>query len=194
MSLEQKLVVAVVAHTGAGKETFTGLLTEDAKPLSVKPMTFSAVLGDILKRIHLPRNRNNYQKLSATLRETFPDFLAIAIRGDIEETKESIIVLDGPRWPEDIAMLRSLPNNVLVFLEATTENRFFRIKERKVAGKEGEDKLTWEEFLVQENAPNEAYVDGFKTQADFVIDNNGNLDDLRKQVEDLWNNHLKSRV
>ena len=194
MSLEQKLVIAVVAHIGAGKETFGTLLSESVHPLQVKPMPFSGVLKDVLNRIHQPLTRDNFQRLSVALRETFPDFLAHAIRSDIEEAAEPIIILDGPRWPEDIEMIRTLPNNTLVFINTSRKTRYQRVKDRKIAGKTGEHQLSWEEFLAQENAPNEAHIDDFQNQADFVLDNNGTLDDLRKQVDTLWHNHLKSRV
>ncbi len=96
------------------------------------------------------------------------------------------VMVEGIRNPGEVEYLRKLPNFVLIAVDATKAVRYKRVVER---GKPWDPK-SWDEFLVvdgrdhmdEKNAKGQQ-VARCMGMADFVIENNKDLDHLYHEVE-----------
>ncbi|MBI2047752.1 MAG: hypothetical protein HYT27_01295 [Parcubacteria group bacterium] len=77
-------------------------------------------------------------------------------------------------------------NFFMIFVDVSPKERYERLRDRKQRA--GEEDLTWEEFLKQDSAPNEAFIPELAKMADFTIDNEERdpaLTKLKKRVGDI---------
>lgn len=176
-----KVYIAIIGKTGAGKETVFNLIKEEARQFRVSIHHFSDPLNEILDIILKPKCRPNQQKLSTLLRRDFgEDLLGNILAHRAKLDPADIVVLDGIRRPQDVEMLRRLPRNYLVLVEAPPDIRFERIKLR--ADRPGDAEKTYEEFLHEQSAESESLIDEIGKEADVYLDNSGTLENLRLQV------------
>ena len=76
----QKIIIGLVGQIACGKEAVKKYL---AKKYNTKDCKFSTPLRDVINRLTIPESRENLQKLSTTLRESFgQDLLAKIIASD----------------------------------------------------------------------------------------------------------------
>lgn len=173
-----KYIIGLVGQAGCGKGTVADLLINE---YGAAYFRFSAILGDLLTRLHLEHGRDNFIKMSTSLRETFgEDVLSYAIEKDAIESPNEIVVLDGIRRPEDIVALEPLPLFKLVAISVPAETRYERMKGR--GEKAGEQNLTWEAFLAQEQSPADRTVPFVMERAWKTIPNGGTREELEQQV------------
>ena len=97
-------------------------------------------------------------------------------------------VVDSIRNPAEVAVLRRLPNFVLLGVRAPAEVRYARSRSR---GRPG-DPASFEEFLERERQENRDDPSGQQLDATFrladrILDNDGALDRLRSAVDRLLN-------
>ncbi|MCD6524084.1 MAG: AAA family ATPase [Thermococcus sp.] len=91
------------------------------------------------------------------------------------------IVIDGVRSKEEIETIKKLGGKV-IYVEARPEIRFERLMKRK-ASKDKEIK-SFEDFKKMDDAEESLYhTSKLKDLADYVIVNEGTLDELREKVE-----------
>lgn len=177
-----KTYCSIIGKSGAGKETVYQIIKEKLEEnYRVSIHHFSDPLNEILDLLFVEKSRPNQQWLSTTLREKFGE----QIIGDIifkraKKDLTDIVCLDGVRRPQDVVMVRHLPQNYLLFITASPEARFDRLKKR--ADRFGDAEKTWKQFLAEQSAESEMMIDEIGKQADLVIDNSGTLEDLRAQV------------
>jgi dephospho-CoA kinase len=173
-----KYIIGLVGQAGCGKGTVSDLLQSE---YGAAYFRFSAILGDLLTRLHLEHGRDNFIKMSNTLRETFgEDVLSYAIEKDAVESSHEIVVLDGIRRPEDIVALEPLPFFKLVAIRVPAEIRYERMKGR--GEKAGEQNLTWEAFLTQEQSPADRTVPFVMERAWKTIPNSGTREELEQNI------------
>ncbi|NMB92450.1 MAG: hypothetical protein GYA31_02405, partial [Parcubacteria group bacterium] len=141
---------------------------------------------DILNRLYLKHSRENISKLSTILRKNFSeDILARTIYEDIKKDKKNVIIVDGVRRMADISYLKKLPEFKLIYIDADMEKRYQRIILR---GENVDDtSKTFEQFKKDHELETELQIVNLKDFADIVIDNNGNFENLFKQVDDIIN-------
>ena len=175
----QKRILGLAGEISSGKGTITKYLTDKYGASSCR---FSTILRDILDRLHMEHSRENMQKLSTMLRQNFgEDIFAKVIAEDIKKDKSKIIIIDGVRRLDDIKYLRQLPEFKLVFVKADMKKRYERIIQR---GENPDDKnKTFEEFKKDHQRETETQIKNLKNYADILIDNNGSLEELHKQVD-----------
>jgi len=174
-----KIILGLAGEIASGKGVMAKYLTDKYGASSHR---FSAVLRSILDRLHMEHSRENMQKLSTALRQSFgEDTLAKVISEDVKKDKSEIIAIDGVRRLDDIKYLRQLPEFKLVFIEADIRKRYKRIIRRR---ENPDDKnKTFEEFKKDHQRETEAQIKNLKNYADILIDNNGSLEELHKQVD-----------
>ena len=174
-----KIILGLAGEIASGKGVMAKYLTDKYGASSHR---FSAVLRSILDRLHMEHRRENMQKLSTALRQSFgEDTLAKVISEDVKKDKSEIIAIDGVRRLDDIKYLRQLPEFKLVFIEADIRKRYKRIIRRR---ENPDDKnKTFEEFKKDHQRETEAQIKNLKNYADILIDNNGSLEELHKQVD-----------
>lgn len=95
-------------------------------------------------------------------------------------------VVDSIRNPAEVARLRAVPGFVLLGIDAPTELRFRRSRQRARAG----DPRSLDEFAARERQENSANPAGQQLQATFaladhVIENGGDLDTLHAKIDAL---------
>jgi dephospho-CoA kinase len=177
----KKTTLGLAGEMACGKGTAAKYICEKHNGSSHR---FSTMLLDVLQRMHLDANRENLQKISTVLRENFfDDILSSVIAKDVENDPHEIIAIDGVRRLADIAYLKKLEGFRLVFIEADLEKRYGRIigREEKCDDKQ----KTFEEFKNDHKREAELQICDLKDKADFVIDNNGNFEELYKQIDEI---------
>ncbi len=177
-----KLVIGLVGHMGSGKGVISDYIREKH---GASQHRFSQVLMDLLDRLYLPHDRKLLQELGACIRTRLGmEVIVDAFRKDLESASSNILIVDGIRYENEVEMLRSFENNILLFVDAPSRLRYDRCKSR---GEKGESNITFEEFMKAENRETERYIDDIKVMADHVIDNHGTLEELYEKIDDIVN-------
>ena len=178
-----KIILGLIGKLAAGKGTVAKYLAERHQ---AEILMFSQPLRDVLTRFYLPQTRNNMQAVSQGLREALgQDALARVMAEDAKKSTANIIAIDGVRRPMDIKYLKELPGFILVKIETEQKIRYQRILSR--GQNPGEAQITFEEFQTQEAAEAESLISKVAKEAKFFLDNNGSLDNLYHQVEEILN-------
>ena len=149
-------------------------------------MRFSQILMDVLSRLHVPASRDNLQKLGHALRTSVGESVVVdAFRKDLEAEDSEIIVVDGVRYPNEVALVRSFPESILLFLDAPQKVRYERCVKR---GEKGEASISFSEFAESEKKATERHLDEIKKLADYVVENEGSISELQKRIGEILKN------
>lgn len=177
----KKIILGFAGEIASGKGTATKYAVEKYDAASGR---FSTMLRDVLNRLYIEESRENLQKISSALRQTFgDDLMAKVIFGDAESNTNSILVIDGVRRLPDIEYLRKLPEFKLVYIETDMQKRFERIKKR---GENADDNTkTFEEFQKDHEGEAELRVKDLKNHADYVVENDGTFEELYAQIDKI---------
>lgn len=175
-----KTIIALSGKMGSGKTAASDFLHSR---YGAKQMRFSQILMDVLTRLHVSASRDNLQKLGHALRTSVGESVVVdAFRKDLEAEDAEIIVVDGVRYPNEVELVRSFPESILLFLDAPQKVRYERCVKR---GEKGEASITFQEFAASENKATERHLDEIKKLADFVIENEGSIAQLEKRIEEI---------
>lgn len=176
-----KIILGIIAKNAGGKTTATEYLKSKYSAVSFR---FSNPLKDILNRLHLESSRENFQTLSTVLRQNFSeDILSRVIAEDVKTADAKIVITEGVRRPTDVKYLKDLPGYHLIYIETEAKTRYDRLKRR--VEKPGDQTKTWKEFLAEEKQESEKKIDEIAAAAEFKIDNNGSLQNLYQQLDEL---------
>ncbi|MFA5994540.1 MAG: AAA family ATPase [Parcubacteria group bacterium] len=175
----EKIVIGLAGEMASGKGTIAAYLNENCGGSTHR---FSTILRDVAARMYLEENRENLQKISTLFRQNFSeDILSKVIFKDVENDASAVVAVDGVRRFSDIVYLKQMPNFRLIYVEAGMEKRFERIIKREEnvddAGK------TFEQFKKEQAQEAESQISALRAGADFVVDNNGTLEDLHAQID-----------
>ncbi len=180
----KKIILGLTGEICAGKGIIVKYLTEKRGAASYR---FSTMLRDLLNRLYLPISRENMQLISTAARQTFgEDIMAKVIAEDVKNEKNIIVIIDGVRRIADIKYLKEIPGFKLARITAEPEIRYNRLISRKE--NQGDENKTYEEFLADHKKEADAQVPVVMAQADLEINNNGSLEDLYKQVDQIIKN------
>jgi dephospho-CoA kinase len=180
-----KLVIGLTGNIGAGKTVVSDHLH---KRYGADQVRFSQILMDVLDRLCLPKDRSNLQTLGEVVRKSFgSDVIVNAFKKDLEKSRSEVVVVDGIRYMNEVEMLRSFPNSVLLFMDAPPRLRYERVVLRR---EKGEEKNSFEEFLKAEQRGTEKGLSKIKKTADHVIENDGSVEQLLKKIDDIVNKRL----
>ena len=181
--MNKKIILGFTGLISCGKGTAAKYFVSKYGASSFR---FSTMLRDVLDRLHLEHSRENMSGISKVLREHFgQDMMAKVMAKDVEEVKTSLVVVDGIRRMEDIKYLRALQNFKLIAIDVDMKVRYQRLIKRD---ENPDDKnKTWEEFEADHKLETEVTILETMKVADVYIDNNGDLDSLYKQLDQLIN-------
>ena len=197
-------VIGLVAKPGAGKGTVLELIRGMVpvflgSDLRIASPKFSDFPREELARHGIPATRDAMQKFvqdmdrEALLRGEKPGALSREVRKRIEKMNDAeIVIVDGVRWLTDEEMIRSFPNNFLLYIHTDAPTRLERIRER--GQNPGDATKTTEEFLKEDAAPNEQYIEQIGARADVRIENNGDEKNLEDQVLEFVLNTVCKRI
>ena len=181
-----KLILGFTGEMVSGKGTAAKYVSEKYKANSYR---FSTILRDILTRVHLEHSRENMQKISEALRKTFgEDVMAKSMALDVQNDQGEVVVIDGIRRLPDIKYLKELPHFKLVYIEADIEVKHRRLLERNENTDDANKTL--EQFRKEHEAEAETQIRDLKRHAQYLIDNNGTLEDLHAQVDKVVEENL----
>lgn len=183
MLSRKKIIFGIVGEIAAGKTTISDYLKKKYKAGSFR---FSDMLRDILNRLYLQETRENMQKLSTILRRNFgQDIMSKVISHDLQNSKYKFIIVEGIRRPSDIVYLESLSNFYLIAINSKTGLRYKRLIKR--AENPDDKNKTWLEFQKESEQEAEQKIRKIARQADFIVNNNGDFEQLYKQIDEIMN-------
>lgn len=185
-----KIIIGLVGKKLSGKETFVELLKNmcGSKP-AITQLRSSDLIADILDLVDLPHSREHMQKLPIALINAFGNnVITNGMRKRIQEADGNIIIFDGVRRKTDAEMIKKM-GGIIIYIDANTKTRFDRTRKRKE--KVGENSVTWEKFLEQDQAEIELEIPEIGKLADCQLDNNGTLEKFHAQIQELYLNHIK---
>jgi len=187
--MKKQIIIGIIGEIASGKDTVANFIRKKYK---AKVIPMSGSLREGLNIFDLPQTRHNMWTLSEGLRKMFsPDIVAKGALKKIENAKEKIICVTGIRFQADLKHFEHLPSFVLVFVKVDAKIRFKRLKKR---GQNADDNTkTWTQFQKDCKLSTEVHIKKLTKKADFVLDNNGTVDDLRKQIKKLIKN-IKAHV
>lgn len=188
MNKQKKVILGFTGLLASGKGTAAKYLEEKHQAATFR---FSTMLRDILDRVYVPQTRDNMIRLSEFLRGTYgEEVMAKTIAEDVEKSDEKIVVVEGVRRMADIAYLSKLPNFILVEIFAEPRTRYERLIKR---GENPDDNSkTYEQFLADHQRSTELSILDVIKHATERVDNNGDLANLHKQLDELVKKYKRS--
>ena len=182
-----KLILGITGEMGSGKGTIAAHVIEKHMGSTHR---FSTMLRDVLDRLYIEQTRENIAQLSTILRKNFgEDCLSNVMMHDAQNDDRTLVIIDGVRRKTDIVHLEGLPHFKLVYIDADIKTRYERIIKR--GENAGESQKTFEEFQKDHEHEAESQIVGLKKEADYVIDNNGNFQQLYDQINKIIAQNLK---
>lgn len=176
-----KKIFGLTGLMACGKGTVAKYLADKHGAQAIR---FSTIVRDVLDRLYLPQSRANMQKMIPILLDGFgTDLLSKVMAQDVLKSDKNIIVIDGVRRFPDIEHLKKIPGFKLVAVEVDAKARYQRLVSR--GENAGDKEKTWEQFLAEHQATTEIDIPKIMASADIKIDNNGNLEDLYRQLDNL---------
>ena len=177
-----KIIIGLVGEFGTGKGTAAAYLNKKYKARILK---FSAVLNDILHRLHYEVTRDNLDRIVTTLRKEFgEDVLAKTLLADIDaDKKNKIIVIDGFRKLEELQVFKKISGFTLINLTASPRTRYERLLKRNE--KRDDQKKSFKNFLREHKNISDKDIIKVGKRADFAIDNSGTAKELYSQIDKI---------
>lgn len=187
----EKLVIGLVGEKGAGKETFSKILTGLLPKTSISTISSGKFLKESLALWDIESTRVHLQRLAIIMDNEFgKGTVTQAIKTRILNDPAEIVIFDGVRWQTDVDLIRSFPTNFLIYITAEQRVRFARLVNRDE--KAGEKNTSWEQFLKEELEETETQIPKLGDRADFKINNNGDLEALKAKVVEFVKTHSLS--
>ena len=184
----KKLVLGLVGLLASGKGTAAKYLE---KKYSADTYRFSTMLRDLCDRVYLEHSRDNLIKMSEAIRHTFgEETMARVMAHDAKNAKNNIVIVEGIRRMADIEYLSRLPNFVLIEIFAEPKIRYARLIKRNENPDDGAK--TYKQFLADHQRSTEASIPEVAARATERIDNNGNIENLRGQLDKLVDKYINN--
>lgn len=177
-------VLGLVGEKGSGKQTFVNFFKSLHPDLVIRQVRFSDILAQTLILWDIPLTRSNLQKLAIIMNDSFgAQALANAAKFSIEGDNADVIILDGLRREAEYRLVKSMENNLVIYITAEQKLRYQRLKVR--SEKVGEVGLTFEQFLKEEDSKAESEIPNLSKKADVKIENNGTLEEFKTKIKQL---------
>ncbi|MFH0968928.1 MAG: AAA family ATPase [Patescibacteria group bacterium] len=176
-----RTIIGLTGEMASGKDAVAKYLVFK---YNASPHKFSAVIRNILRKLCLPESRENMNELSAILRKSFEeDIFSRMMCESVENDNHSCIVIDGIRRLGDMKDLKDLPGFKFIFIESDLKKRYERIIKREE--NPCDKNKSFEEFKKEHLGDAETQIAGLKQYADYVVENNGTLEDLYKKIDEI---------
>lgn len=180
-------VIGLTGTLSSGKETVREILEKNLS-------SYSVVLSSLLREEALAKQgikitREIRQNLGNELRKQYGADVLVKIAVSFMQKNKDFLIIDGIRNPGEVDFLRSKFGDdfKLIAVDAPQQIRFERMNERRREG----DPTTWEEFLRLDERDQGKDEPEYGQQvkkcvemADITVQNDGDLEDLQKKVED----------
>lgn len=185
-----KLILGLSGEIGSGKGTVAKYIVETYQANSYR---FSDSLRDVMRRLYIEENRVNLRKVSLMLRENFgQDILSQVVVRDVIHDLAEIVIVDGLRRVEEWDYLREIPEFRLLYIESDLEKRYERVVGR--GENSDEHQKTFEEFKRDMEGETEVRIRELKEKADFVVENNGVLEELYGKIDEVIMKNITIKI
>lgn len=188
------IVIGFVSKGGCGKDACTKYI---AKKYGAKEIVMSGFIRKALGLFHIHLDRVSVSWFIRVVRSRFgKGVLARAIIKEVQEENHSLYVLNGLRIKREVEILRENFKNKFVLVDIACDNktRFERIKMRQKKTGVQKDKIDipLKEFLKWEmKIGNEKEIPAIEKKADYVIKNDGTIEELYKNLDKLIHKYVK---
>jgi len=178
------LIIGITGTNGAGKGTVVDYLVQKK---GFKHFSARAYITKLLEKEALKPDRENLINKGNELREKYgPSAITDLLYEGATKTGGDCII-ESIRTVGEIESLKRKGDFKLLAVDADPEIRYERITKRG----SDTDKISYEKFremekLETENEdPNKMNIFACMKRADYVLTNNGSLDELYKQIEEI---------
>jgi len=184
--MRNKIIIGIAGQIASGKNVIADYV---AKKYGGVTISFSQPLRDILERLCMPIDREHLSGLTQCLIDKFgDDFLSKIVAKEIEKSDKQIFILPNIRRETDCVHLKDNPGFILVGVEADPRKCYDRLIER---GQNEDDKgKTWEQFQKDLQLSTEVSIAGLIKKSSIILENNGSLEELYKQVDQMMEEQL----
>lgn len=175
------MIIGLTGPLATGKGTITEYLV---KQHGAKAVKFSQPLRDMINRCYVKETREAMSKLAELMRGEYGnDILVRTLIQDLEKMDVPIAVFDGIRYFDEFNALKERDDFVMWAVDTDLRVRHQRIVQR--GENAGEADLTLEQFTKQHDLPTEQAIPDLMKEADATINNNGTMDELYAQIDEL---------
>ncbi len=184
------LIIGITGTLGAGKGTIVDYLT---KTKGFKHFSVRQFLTDEIKKRNLPVNRDTMTAVANDLRKNHHPAYIIEQLYYRAKNEGGNAVIESIRTPGEVYFLRKTGNFYLFAVDAKPEIRYQRIKLRSSET----DNVDFDTFIANEKRemqtsdPNKQNLSKCIELSDFRFDNNGDIKDLYRQVDEVLDKILK---
>jgi len=179
-------IVGITGTLGAGKGTVVEYLKE--KYGFVHYSVRDYLRQEAERRGYKEMNRDVFTAIGNDLRAKHsPSYIIDELFKTAAQNGQNAII-ESIRTPGEVASLRTKEGFILLAVDAAPEIRYDRI----VIRNSETDKISFEKFLSDEQRemstqdPNKQNLAACIAQADFKIDNGGDLDNLYRQIDSIF--------
>ena len=184
------VIIGITGTIGAGKGTIVEYLLKHYK---FSHFSVRQYLIEEATRRNLPLNRDTYVRVANDLRaKNSPSFITDELYKQAE--KENVnAVIESIRTPGEVESLRKTNHFTLLAVDAQPEIRYQRVVKRNSET----DSISYETFLENEKReisstdPNKQNLAACIQQADFVLNNDGNIEHLYSTIDSIMNKIIK---
>lgn len=170
-------VIGLTGHARSGKTTAANYIAEKLK---VPAFSNSAPLADLIGHLEMDRNRSNYMAAAKAVFSVFGyGLMASHWAAEARRAGHRIIAVEGIRYSEEIEIYQKESNLVLLGIVTDDRTRYYR---SQVESSNKDRGRSMDEFIRDRTSQSERNIDQIVEKSDFVIENNGSLDDLFLEI------------
>ncbi|ALV61817.1 Dephospho-CoA kinase archaeal, predicted [Thermococcus sp. 2319x1] len=193
------MIIGVVGKIAAGKTTIAKFFEERGFcRVSCSDPLIDLLTHNLSEYSWLPEvpeksepTRDKLIEYGRYLKETYGEDILIRLALDKKRNCENVVI-DGVRSREETEEIKKR-GGVIIYVEASPEIRYERLKKRNA----GKDKVikSFEDFLRADEAEEKLYhTSKLKDLADFLIVNEGTLEELKAKVEGIITSLTSKKV
>lgn len=178
------IIIGITGTIGAGKGTVVEYLIDKK---GFKHFSARAFLIEEIEKRGLENNRDSMVLVANDLREkNSPSFVADELFKRALESGDNCVI-ESLRTSGEIESLKSKGNFTLLAIDADPKIRY----ERVIGRSSSTDNISFEKFLADEQRemestdPNKQNLNKCIGMADFVINNDGTLEELNSKLEEI---------
>lgn len=184
------IIIGITGTLGAGKGTIVDYLVQKKGFSHFSVRAF--ITGEINQR-GLPVNRDSMVLVANDLRaKHYPGYIVEQLYNHAAVTGDNCVI-ESLRAPGEVELLQKKPGFSLLAIDADPATRYERI----VIRSNETDHITFEEFLANEQRemnsidPNRQNISKCIEMADYKLFNNGTIEELNQEVEELLKKIIK---